>query len=284
VSRSSVPAFVAGWAFFLDVDGTLLDYADHPLAVRVGRDLRALLEGLSAAAGGAVALISGRSVEEIDRLFAPLRLAVAGQHGTERRSGGRSVEEIDRLFAPLRLAVAGQHGTERRSAAGAVRRDAPPLEHLARAAADLVRLTAAHAGLVFENKGMTLALHYRRAPPLQGLAEREMRRLAAALGEDFELQGGKFVFELKPSGRNKGSAIAEFMAEAPFAGRLPVFLGDDLTDEYGFDVVNRTGGHSIKVGPGETRARWRLADAAAVRRWLAAYVERCARLRARVPQ
>jgi len=254
VSRSSVPAFVAGWAFFLDVDGTLLDYADHPLAVRVGRDLRALLEGLSAAAGGAVALISGRSVEEIDRLFAPLRLAVAGQHGTERRS-----------------------------AAGAVRRDAPPLEHLARAAADLVRLTAAHAGLVFENKGMTLALHYRRAPPLQGLAEREMRRLAAALGEDFELQGGKFVFELKPSGRNKGSAIAEFMAEAPFAGRLPVFLGDDLTDEYGFDVVNRTGGHSIKVGPGETRARWRLADAAAVRRWLAAYVERCARLRG-VPQ
>jgi len=250
-----MPPFAAGWAFFLDVDGTLLDHADHPLAVRVGHDLRGLLEGLSAAAGGAVALISGRSVEDIDRLFAPLRLPAAGQHGTERRS-----------------------------ADGAVQRDTPSLEHLARAAADLVRLTAAHEGLVFENKGMTLALHYRRAPPLHGLAEREMRRIAAALGEDFELQAGKFVFELKPSGRNKGSAIAEFMAEAPFAGRVPVFLGDDLTDEYGFDVVNGAGGHSVKVGPGETRARWRLADAAAVRRWLAAYVGQCARLRARVPQ
>jgi trehalose 6-phosphate phosphatase len=242
-----MPPFAAGWAFFLDVDGTLLDHADHPGAVRVGPGLRVLLEGLSAAAGGALALISGRSVEDIDRLFAPLRPAAAGQHGTERRSAG-----------------------------GVIHRHAPPLENLARAAADLVRLTAAREGLVFENKGMTLALHYRQAPQLHVLAEGEMRRLAAALGEDFELQAGKFVFELKPSGKDKGSAIAEFMAEAPFAGRVPVILGDDLTDEYGFEVVNRLDGHSIKVGQGETRARWRLADSAAVRRWLAAYLAHCA--------
>lgn len=250
-----MPPFAAGWAFFLDVDGTLLEHADHPQAVRAGSDLRVLLEGLTAAAGGAVALISGRSVEDIDRLFAPLRLPAAGQHGTERRSAG-----------------------------GAVQRRAPPLERLARAAADLVRLTAAHDGLVFENKGMTLALHYRQAPQLHGLAEREMRSAAAALGDEFELQSGKFVFELKPSGKDKGSAIAEFMAEVPFAERVPVFLGDDLTDEYGFDVVNGFGGHSIKVGLGESHARWRLADAAAVRRWLAAYAEQCARLRAGAPQ
>jgi trehalose 6-phosphate phosphatase len=246
-----MPPFAPNWAFFLDVDGTLLDHALHPGGVTVGRDLRRLLQGLLAAADGAVAVISGRSVEDIDRLFAPLCLAAAGQHGTERRS-----------------------------VSGALHRHAPPLEHLARAAADLVRLTAAHEGLVLENKGMTLALHYRMAPQLHAVAEREVRRVAEALGDEFELQAGKFVFELKPSGRDKGSAIAEFTAEAPFRGRLPVFLGDDLTDEYGFEVVNRFGGHSVKVGPGPTGARWRIDDAAAVRRWLGEYVARLAGERA----
>jgi trehalose 6-phosphate phosphatase len=95
-----------------------------------------------------------------------------------------------------------------------------------------------------------------------------MRAIAAALGDAFELQTGKFVVEVKPSGKDKGDAIAEFMAEPPFAGRQPVFLGDDLTDERGFEIVNRLGGHSIKVGPGITRARLRLFDARAVLRWL----------------
>ena len=240
-----MPPFAAYWAFFLDVDGTLLEHTEHPQEVRVGTELLRLLERLLAAAGGAVGLISGRSVEDIDQLFAPHAFPAAGQHGTERRS-----------------------------ADGALHRHAPPLEHLGRAAAGLVRLTAAHAGLVFENKGMTLALHYRRAPELGALAEREMRVIAAALGDDFELQKGKFVLEIKPSGKDKGSAIAEFAAEAPFAGRLPVFVGDDVTDELGFQVVNRFGGHSVKVGPGESCARWRLADAAAVRQWLGEYAAR----------
>jgi trehalose 6-phosphate phosphatase len=176
--------------------------------------------------------------------------------------------------------LAGQHGTERRSAHGTLRRHEPTLECLGWAAAELVRLTSAHGAFLLENKGMTLALHFRRAPELGPLAEREMRRIAAALGDEFELQAGKFVFEIKPSGKDKGTAIAEFMAEAPFTGRIPVFLGDDLTDEYGFDVVNRAGGHAIKVGPGATRARWRLADAAAVRRWLGEYLAHCGRLMA----
>jgi trehalose 6-phosphate phosphatase len=237
-----MPPFAADWAFFLDIDGTLLEFAARPEEVSVDPALRDLLEQLSAAAGGAVALISGRSVEDIDRLFAPSAFPVAGQHGTERRC-----------------------------ADGSVRRHAPPLDDLGRAAADIVRLTAAHAGLVFENKGMTLALHYRLAPALRVLAEREMRAIAAGLGDAFELQTGKFVMEIKPSGKNKGSAIAEFMAEAPFSGRRPVFVGDDLTDEPGFDLVNRAGGHSVKVGPGITQARWHLFDANAVRHWLAAY-------------
>jgi trehalose 6-phosphate phosphatase len=241
-----MPPFATDWAFFLDIDGTLLEFAARPQEVRVGADLLDLLERLRAASGGAVALVSGRSVEDIDKLFAPLAFAAAGQHGTERRS-----------------------------ADGTIRQHTPPLEDLGRAAGDIVRLTAAHAGLVFENKGMTLALHYRLAPTLRPLAEREMRSIAAGLGDRFELQTGKFVVEIKPSGKDKGSAIAEFAGEAPFAGRRPVFVGDDLTDEPGFEVVNRIGGHSVKVGQGITRARWHLFDAAAVRHWLASYVEHC---------
>jgi len=242
-----LPPFGPDWAFFLDIDGTLLDFAARPQEVRVEDGLLDLLQRLSASARGAVALVSGRSVEDIDRLFAPLAFAAAGQHGTERRM-----------------------------ADGSIRRLAPPIEKLGAAAADLVRLTAAHAGLVLENKGMTLALHYRLSPGHRALVEREMRAVATRLGDGFELQTGKFVMEIKPSGKDKGSAIAEFVAEAPFAGRRPVFIGDDLTDEPGFDVVNRLGGHSVKVGPGITRARWHLFDAAAVRRWLTAYVEQAA--------
>lgn len=241
-----LPAPAPGWAFFLDVDGTLLEHAEHPQAVHVDAELIDLLAQLLEATGGAVALISGRSVEDIGRLFAPLVFPVAGQHGTERRS-----------------------------ADGVLHRHAPPLEQLGRAAAELVRLTAQHSGLVLENKGMTLALHYRKAPELAGLAAREMHALVDRLGDEFELQTGKLVYEIKPSGKNKGSAIAEFMAEAPFKARLPVFIGDDLTDELGFQVANKLGGHSIKVGGGVTRARHSLPDQAAVHAWLRGYLERC---------
>jgi trehalose 6-phosphate phosphatase len=232
-------------AYFLDVDGTLLEFAARPEEVRVDPQVRDLLERLAARTGGAVALISGRSLEDVDRLFAPLVLPVAGQHGAECRS-----------------------------AAGVLLCHATARESLRPAAARMGELVSEHAGLGFENKGFALALHYRRAPTLRSLVEREMRSIAAQLGNEYELQSGKFVVEIKPRGRDKGDAIAELAAQPPFEGRRPVFIGDDLTDESGFEVVNRMGGLTIKVGPGITRARWRLFDAAAVRRWL----ETCAGL------
>lgn len=234
-----LPAFGADWALFLDIDGTLLDLADHPDVVRVDEAERALLAHLSRATGGALALISGRSVAAIDALFAPMRLAAAGQHGLERRD-----------------------------ARGGVHRHASPSQELRRAAARIGAFAARHAGLVLEDKGLNLALHYRLAPQMEGAVHAAMDQAAAELGAAFELLRGKMVVELKPSGRDKGSAIEEFMREAPFAGRRPVFVGDDQTDEYGFMVVNRLGGESVKVGAGASAARWRIPDAGAVRAWL----------------
>ena len=228
-----------GWALFLDIDGTLLEFAAHPNAVTVDPALAQLLGALYDETAGAVALISGRTVADADSLFAPLKLCVAGQHGAERRDHG-----------------GGRH------------LHAPPLAELGRAAERLRGVVSAHAGLILEEKGMNLALHYRGAPMLEAELTPLLHALASELGQDFELQAGKMVLEIKPTGKDKGTAIEEFMQEHPFRGRIPIFIGDDLTDEYGFALVNRLGGYSIKVGSGASAARWRLADAAAVRRWL----------------
>jgi trehalose 6-phosphate phosphatase len=239
-----VPAYAQGWAFFLDVDGTLLELADRPDAVSVSPDLTKLLAGLAATCNGALALISGRAARDLDRMFAPLQLAVAGQHGVERRD-----------------------------VTGTLHRHAFPDRQLQDVANRLRAFVDEHPGLLLEDKGCSLALHFRRAPELADRVRIAVERAASELGADFEVMAGKFVHELKPGGRDKGLAIREFLSEAPFTGTLPVFLGDDVTDEFGFATVNRMGGHSVKVGPGHSVAHWRLPDAAAVRLWLTAYVE-----------
>lgn len=228
-----------GSALFLDIDGTLLEFAAHPSAVTVDPDLERLLRHLYAMSGGALALISGRTVADADSLFAPLALCVAGQHGAERRD-----------FA------------------GGLHLHTPPLDGLRRAAEQLRRVVSVHPGLELEEKGMNIALHFRGAPQLEAELVALLGRLVSGLGQDFELQAGKMVLEIKPTGKDKGTAIEEYMREHPFRGRVPIFIGDDGTDEYGFVLVNRLGGHSIKVGPGASAARWRLADASAVRAWL----------------
>ena len=227
---SDFPAMPPNAALFLDVDGTLVPIEAHPQAVSIDAGLRDLLGRLSSANQGALALISGRSIADIDALFLPATFAVAGQHGAERRGAN-----------------------------GVLHSHAPPSARLLQPAEELRALVRRHPGLLLEEKGASLALHYRAAPVLGDLVDRETRRIGEALGEDFERQAGKFVVEIKPSGRDKGTAIAAFMAEAPFAGRTPVFVGDDLTDELGFAYVNTRGGMSVKVGPGDTCAQARLA-------------------------
>lgn len=236
----SPPSPSFDWAYFFDLDGTLLDFTDVPGGLRIDDALRRQIGMLYDRTGGAVALISGRSLADIDRLLDGVRLPAAGQHGTERRDARGRITHHD--FPRERLEWA--HGR-------------------------LAEATAGRSGLLVEHKGLSLALHYRRAPRLGGYAHRLVRSLAPKLGTQFCIQPGKRIVEVKPAGKDKGVALVEFMAEEPFRGRTPIFVGDDLTDEYGFRAVNRLGGYSIKVGPGRTAARWRLPNVRAVREWLA---------------
>ncbi len=239
-TRSVVPpAPNVDWAYFLDVDGTLIELADTPDAVHVDAALLELIARLYRASGGAVALISGRAIADLQ------------QH-----------------LGTLRLPLAGQHGLERCDAAGCTWvQTAPPAAKSAIKRA-LAPVLARHPGLLLEDKGLTLALHYRRAPQLAAYALRLMERLAASAGAGLEVQRGKCVAEIKPAGIDKGTALADYLAQPPFKGRRPVFIGDDRNDERGFAEVNKLKGISIKVGKGASCARFRLRDVAAVRLWL----------------
>jgi trehalose 6-phosphate phosphatase len=239
-SKRREPA-LAAIALFLDVDGTLLELAATPRAVSVPGDLREGLRGLSLASGGAVALVSGREIRDLDALFAPLTLPSAGLHGFEHRSASGVYHR-----RPLPSAAALE------DARGAI-------SHLARQ----------HAGLLLEDKQFALALHYRDAPHLEEAVMKAMREIAARLTGELELQRGKMVVELRPAGATKAEAVAAFLAEAPFAGRLPIFIGDDLTDEPAFELVNRLDGASVVVNAKRaSAARTRFADVTAVRGWL----------------
>lgn len=242
-ARGTLPPLTARCALFLDIDGTLLDLAATPDAVRVDANVAALLPALAASLGGAVALITGRAIADVDRLFRGVTLPIAGQHGCERRA-----------------------------ADGTVHVHTPEPDGIEQLRAAIGKLASQHEGLLLEDKGSTLALHYRRAPQLAGHLHRAVRaQLATAIaaGASLQLQSGKRIVEIRPGGRDKGTAISEYMLESPFAGRTPVFVGDDRTDEYGFEAVARAGGWGVKVGRGPTLAAYRLPDVAAVRRWLA---------------
>jgi trehalose 6-phosphate phosphatase len=233
-------------ALFLDIDGTLLEIEHEPDAVVVPGGLLRVLQDLHQATGGALALVSGRPLEQLDRLFAPLRLNAAGLHGLERRN-----------------LIAGTTRAERKPALFDEARD------------ELTSFADARPGVLLEDKGLTLALHYRNAPDEGEAAHEVVHRLARASEGALIVLSGKMVFELKPPGVNKGHAIEEFLEEPPFAGRRPVFAGDDVTDEAGFQVVNAATGLSIRVGaaPGRPSAAARcLDDVAAMHAWLAGLI------------
>lgn len=227
------------WALFLDVDGCLLDFADDPAAVSVQPVLRALLQALHAGLDGALALVSGRRVDDLDRLFGAPPWALAGLHGYElRHSDGRHRE--------ISVAPADQ----------------------ARMRAAVQALAAQLDGVQLEDKRYAMALHCRRAPGRLP-ALREAAAAVAATLPGYELQPGNLVMEFKPAGMDKGRVVEELMRQPPFAGRTPVYLGDDLTDEHAFDAVNRAGGVSVRVGSREpSHARFTLPSPAAVHAWL----------------
>lgn len=246
MSTQSVPRIQADWALFLDVDGTLLEIAETPQAVNVTESLKNLLVGLATELDGALALVSGRSLQDLDALFSPLRPAASGQHGCERRA-----------------------------ASGCVSRHAVQTSSLNSARGKLAKLVDANPDLLLEDKGYSLAVHFRRHPELKATVLDVIAEECNRLGPKFTLQPGKCVYEIRPAGRSKGTAIATFMTEPPFYGRTPVFVGDDLTDEEAFTVVNAFDGISLKVGlEVPTVAQFRFRDVADVLRWLTQGVQR----------
>jgi len=226
------------WCLFLDVDGTLLEFTDTPFETFADTELKSLLAEVSARLGGALALVSGRTIEYLDVLFSPLRLPAAGVHGVERRNAQgvmHGVEYTDSMLDPARAA--------------------------------LRVLVTAHPGTVLEDKGRSVAVHFRMAPQFAAAIADAVGGIVSRLGGGYHIQGGNMMLEIKPTGFSKASAIAAFMQEAPFFGRMPVFAGDDLTDRDGFRAVEERGGISIAVGD-RVHGQCRAANAAAVRAWL----------------
>jgi len=221
VNSMTLPEPCLDWALFLDFDGCIVDIAPTPEAVDVPDCLPSLLVALREALGGAVAIVSGRPIEQIDGFL------------------GTAVP-----------AVAGLHGLERRTADGGIVRPALPRNDLHGVRALLEEFAAERPGLLVEDKTYTVALHYRLAPSLRDDCKDVLNATLEDIPQGWQVTEGKFVFEIRPREHTKGTAIEAFMGEAPFLGRTPVFCGDDTTDEDGFGVVNARGGVSIRVGKG----------------------------------
>ncbi len=234
------PGLPSSASLFLDFDGTLVPLAARPQEVSVAAWVVPALQSLRQTLQGALAIVSGRPLSGIDAFLHPFVLAAAGCHGVERRNVSGRIE---------------LHESE------------PPANVVSCARA----LAARHGGLVVESKPSGLALHYRLSPELATLCRQQLAQaLAEAPGAalEWELIDGHCVCELKQRAVSKGTAVRAYLAEAPFAGRLPVFVGDDVTDEDGIRAVQAAGGFGIRVGPGRSEARYRLADTDAVAAWL----------------
>ncbi len=233
-------------AFFFDVDGTLIDIAPHPDAVYVSKMLVDDLDRLSAASDGAVALVSGREVAVLDRLFQPLEMSVSGVHGAQfRRRPGGEMSLVEDLPQGIRSA--------------------------------LKALAATFSGVLVEDKGASVALHYRNDPGIASVLEDRIAKVVSADARTLTVLPGRMVFEVKRRGHDKGAAVRAFMSEPPFAGRTPVFIGDDVTDEAGFAAVRELDGIAISIGrrlPGADFTLPQAEDVRALVKHLAHFFER----------
>ena len=230
------------WSLFLDFDGTLVDIVEKPEAVAVDPALPAVLTKLRRRLGGALALVSGRPISFLDARFKPHRFDAAGLHGIEHR-------------------IAGRHDPCR------------PEDHpvLREAVDKLYAALETHPGILIEDKGCSVAIHWRLAPHEKDFALATAHAAVEALGADYRVQHGKAVAEILPSAAGKGKVIERFLHESPYKGRRPIFVGDDLTDENGFKTVNAHGGLSVRIGAGETIAKVRLGTPADLRHCLSTW-------------
>ena len=238
-----MPPFERNWAFFLDLDGTLLDIAETPEEVDPGQD---------------------------EILFSASCCAARRRAGADQRPLA-----LAHRSAVLAARAARSRAARRRAARRPGQAPPPPLPGAVAASRSRrhPQLRRAPPGPGVRGQGRERRAALPPCAEARGAPRKAVREAAEPLGDAVEVQGGKMVVELKPAGCDKGSAIESFMQEPPFAGRVPVFLGDDVTDEYGFRVVNRLGGHSVKVGEGPSAARWRLENPAAARAWLGGWLE-----------
>jgi trehalose 6-phosphate phosphatase len=219
LSETSFTPDLRKCAILLDIDGTILDFAPSPQQVRVPVELRATLTRLKELTGGALALVSGRSLADIDLIFSPLELAAIGGHGAELRAtpGGKVVMRAKPLDVALKRKLAD--------------------------------VSALEPGVLAEDKGYSLALHYRLAPERGDAVRAAVEKICADVPPGtVEILPGKLVVEIKPAGINKANAVCELMEFAPFAKRNPIFIGDDITDEPVFGVVSQFGGLGFSVG------------------------------------
>jgi trehalose 6-phosphate phosphatase len=233
------PLFVRldGVALLLDVDGTLLDIAPTPQEVRMSTALQGSLARLLARTGGALALVSGRTLANLDGLFAPLRLPAIGGHGAEIRLS------TDRNAPATEAAALSEDLRER-------------------------LLALSGAGVMIEDKGYSVALHYRLAPEKGEILQAAVSAIIAEEPRPVEMLPGKAVIEVKPAGFTKGTALRHLMGYPPFAGRHPIFIGDDITDEAAFAVLREFGGSGFSVGRHIPGVYGHFRAPGDVRRWL----------------
>jgi trehalose 6-phosphate phosphatase len=235
-------AEVAGSALFLDFDGTLVEIAATPDAVVVEPQLPGLLLALRDRLNGALAIVTGRALADVDHFLPGLELDACGMHGLQRRVAGEvsfpdDLADLSPSIDRLRTQLAG------------------------------------FPGLIIEDKRIGVAVHWRTAPEAEGEARAAIDALATELGAAYKIQEGKAVREVVPVRAGKGEGIRALMGTTRYAGRRPIFVGDDKTDEHGFAAVNELGGLTVKIGPGDTLARYRLSSPSDFRRSMAGWLD-----------